>query len=30
MTFFLDEKDQWYDAYIYIESWMVVLQNTGL
>ncbi len=30
MTFFLDEKDQWYNAYIYVNSWMVVLQNTGL
>lgn len=30
MTFFLDEKDEWMNAYIYIESWMCVLQETGL
>jgi hypothetical protein len=30
MTFFLDERDQWFNAYIYINSWMVVLQNSSL
>lgn len=30
MVFFLDEGSRWIDAYIYINSWMVVLQNTGL
>ncbi len=30
MIFFLDEGDRWADAYIYINSWKVVLQNTGL
>lgn len=30
MVFFLDEGDRWLDAYIYINSWKVVLQNTGL
>lgn len=30
MTFFLDEKDHWLDTFIYIETWMVVLQETGL
>ncbi len=30
MTFFLDEGDRWMDTYIYINSWKVVLQNTGL
>lgn len=30
MIFFLDEGDRWLDAYIYINSWKVVLQNTGL
>ncbi|MFR2523890.1 MAG: FimB/Mfa2 family fimbrial subunit [Bacteroides thetaiotaomicron] len=30
MVFFLDEGDRWLDTYIYINSWKVVLQNTGL
>ncbi|MCD8302755.1 MAG: FimB/Mfa2 family fimbrial subunit [Prevotellaceae bacterium] len=30
MTFFLDEGYRWIDSYIYINSWKVVLQNTGL
>lgn len=30
MTFFLDEDLRWVDAYIYINSWKVVLQNAGL
>ncbi len=30
MTFFLDEGDRWIDTYIYINSWQVILQNTGL
>jgi hypothetical protein len=30
MTFFLDEKDRWVSSYIYINSWKVVLQNSGL
>ncbi len=30
MVFFLDEGDRWFDAYIYINSWKVVLQNTDL
>ncbi len=30
MTFFLDEGDRWMDAYIYINSWMIVLQSTSL
>lgn len=30
MTFFLDENDEWYDAYIYILSWKVVLSNQDL
>ncbi len=30
MVFFLDEGDRWIDNYIYINSWKVVLQNTGL
>ncbi|MCD8291082.1 MAG: FimB/Mfa2 family fimbrial subunit [Prevotella sp.] len=29
MIFFLDEKDNWDSAYIYINSWKVVLQNAG-
>lgn len=30
MVFFLDDSDRWLDTYIYINSWKVVLQNTGL
>lgn len=30
MVFFLDERDRWMDSYIYINSWKVVLQSTGL
>lgn len=30
LVFFLDEGDRWLDTYIYINSWKVVLQNTGL
>ncbi len=30
LVFFLDEGDRWVDAYIYINSWKVVLQGTGL
>ncbi len=30
MVFFLDENNEWSDAYIYINSWKVVLQDTSL
>ncbi len=30
MIFFLDENDRWISAYIYINSWKVVLQDTEL
>lgn len=30
MTFFLDENDRWHDAFIYINAWRVVLQDTEL
>ena len=30
MMFFLDEGAHWLDAYIYINSWKVVLQNSEL
>lgn len=30
MTFFIDEGYRWESAYIYINSWKVVLQNTEL
>lgn len=30
MVFFLDEGDRWMDAYIYINSWKIVLQETGI
>lgn len=30
MTFFLDENDRWFDAYIYINSWKVVLQDVEI
>ena len=30
MVFFLDEGDRWFDSFIYINSWKVVLQHTEL
>lgn len=30
MTFFLDEKDDWFSAYILIQSWRVVLSDHDL
>jgi hypothetical protein len=30
MTFFLDERDQWFSSYIYINSWRVVLNNNAI
>lgn len=30
LVFFLDERDRWMNAYIYINSWKVVLQHTEL
>lgn len=30
MTFFLDERDRWFDAYIYINSWKIVLQDVEI
>lgn len=30
LVFFLDEGDRWMSAYIYINSWKLVLQNTDL
>ena len=30
MTFFLDESESWMNAYIYINSWKVVLQYNDL
>ncbi len=30
MVFFLDEGNRWMDSYIYINSWKVVFQNSGL
>lgn len=30
LVFFLDEGDRWLNTYIYINSWKVVLQQTGL
>ena len=30
LTFFLDENDRWMDAYIYINSWKVVLHDAEL
>lgn len=30
LVFFLDERDRWMNAYIYINSWKVVLQSTDL
>ena len=30
MTFFLDEGNKWMNAYIYINSWRIVLQDTEL
>ncbi len=30
MIFFLDEGSRWIDSYIYINSWKVVLQSSGI
>jgi len=30
MTFFLDENNRWMDAYIFINSWKVILNHTTL
>lgn len=30
LTFFLDEGNQWMNAFIYINSWRIVLQNSEL
>ncbi len=30
LVFLLDDGNNWYSSYIYINSWKVVLQNTGL
>lgn len=30
MTFFLDRGGRWIDTFLYIESWMVVIQDTGI
>ena len=30
MVFFLDEDDRWFNSFIYINSWKVVLQHTEL
>lgn len=30
LVFFLDERDRWMNAYIYINSWKIVLQSAGL
>lgn len=30
LTFFLDEKDNWMSAFIYINSWKIVLENADL
>ena len=30
LVFFLDEHDRWMNAFIYINSWKVVLQSTDL
>ncbi|MCI8998630.1 MAG: FimB/Mfa2 family fimbrial subunit [Muribaculaceae bacterium] len=30
LVFFLDEKDRWVSAHIYILSWKLVIQNTSL
>lgn len=30
MVFFLDERNEWIDAYVMINSWKVVLQDTNL
>ena len=29
-TFFLDERDRWLDAYVYINSWRIVLHPSSL
>ena len=30
MTFFLDENDNWVSAYIYVNSWKILIQNSSL
>lgn len=30
MIFFLDDKNEWMDAYIYVNSWKVIIQETDL
>ena len=30
LVFFLDQGDRWMNAYIYINSWKLVLQDTDL
>ena len=30
MVFFLDDGMRWISSYIYINSWKVVLQNSGI
>lgn len=30
LVMFLDERDKWYDFFIYINSWRIVLQSTEL
>jgi len=30
LVFFLDQGDRWMNAYIYINSWKLVLQNIEL
>ncbi|MCM1076724.1 MAG: FimB/Mfa2 family fimbrial subunit [Bacteroides sp.] len=30
LVFFLDERDRWMNAYIYINSWKIVLQSTEI
>lgn len=30
MIFFLDDQDRWIDAYIYINSWKIVINNVGV
>lgn len=30
MVFFLDDQGRWMDAYVYINSWRVILQDVGM
>lgn len=30
LIFFLDENNEWLNAYIYINSWKIILQNTNI